>query len=256
MTMPWEPTGPERKLLGEALLSAFPLEQDLEDMLANELGETLDHVAGRGPLRTRVFQLTQWAVAQGKLIELLKAAHQANPGNHRLRLFIASLPPDVAREITGADDATGVGDLELPEGHRDRDLEGSLPWPQALFAMTDAAIMFVSVIVCLVMLMLLTRWLPQSSGPTAPPARVEAPDRRLTGTVTNEREEPLSGAQVTVDGHAEQDVTTTFGDFSLTLPASTADRVRLRVRKEGYQEWNARVSVPSRNVPIQLRKIP
>jgi hypothetical protein len=99
------------------------------------------------------------------------------------------------------------------------------------------------------------RSLPQSpSGSTAPPSGVAAPARMLTGTVTNEREEPLAGAQVTVDGHTERDITTSSGSFSLTMPASTAERVRLRVRKEGYQAWNDRVSVPSRNVPIQLRK--
>lgn len=75
----------DRKQLRETLLNAFPDEPDLEMMLLDEMSIRLNTVVGNGTYRQKVFKLVQYAESQGRLEELVRAAHQANPGNVQLR---------------------------------------------------------------------------------------------------------------------------------------------------------------------------
>lgn len=91
-------TGPQYQQLQRALLSAFPRRVDIEQMLLFQLGESLDAIVASGNMADTVFGLIQWAVARGRLQELIAGARDANPGNAELRAFAeqvtqASPPP-------------------------------------------------------------------------------------------------------------------------------------------------------------------
>lgn len=79
--------GRSRKQFQDALLSAFPSEADLEQMVSFELDENLNSIATGGNYSEVVFKLIKWAQAQGKVKELLTAARSSNPGNPKLRSF-------------------------------------------------------------------------------------------------------------------------------------------------------------------------
>lgn len=81
---------PHVQHLYQALLSAFPTEDDLRQMVRFGLEEDLESIAGSGPLRTVVFKLVQWAEARGRLATLLTAALKANPENPALRALDAA----------------------------------------------------------------------------------------------------------------------------------------------------------------------
>jgi hypothetical protein len=99
MSTTWQPSGPELKKIVDALLSAFPQEESLEQMLAFELGETLGHLVPPGGLRARTLALVQWAIAAGRLRELLKGAQRANPSNADLAATVAWLDAQLAFEL-------------------------------------------------------------------------------------------------------------------------------------------------------------
>jgi hypothetical protein len=80
-------TGPQYQQLQRALLSAFPRRADLDQMLLFQLGESLDAIVASGNLSETAFGLIQWAVARGRLGELIAGARNANPGNADLRAF-------------------------------------------------------------------------------------------------------------------------------------------------------------------------
>jgi Effector-associated domain 1/Trypsin-like peptidase domain len=79
--------GNQRKQLSEALISAFPNKFSLKQMLRFGLNENLEVIAGGENLRDVVFNLVEWAEAQGKTEELVLAARNENPGNLALRAF-------------------------------------------------------------------------------------------------------------------------------------------------------------------------
>ncbi len=77
----------QRKLFREALMDAFPRKTDLEMMLSYELDWKLNQIVDGANHLELIFNLINYAEAQGKLIELLEAAKRTNPGNHKLRNF-------------------------------------------------------------------------------------------------------------------------------------------------------------------------
>jgi hypothetical protein len=80
-------TGPQRRQLFDALLSAFPTATDLERMVTFGLNENLARITTGSSLRDMVFSLMTWAEAQGRIEELVREALAANPGNAALRAF-------------------------------------------------------------------------------------------------------------------------------------------------------------------------
>src|SRR5947199_364521 len=84
-------SGPQLKQLQEALIDAFPTWQDLSMMVRHGLGEHLPVIAKDGNLQHMVFELLQWAQAQGRLEELIKAALAHNRGNLQLKSVAAIL---------------------------------------------------------------------------------------------------------------------------------------------------------------------
>ncbi|MBW4629736.1 MAG: serine protease [Brasilonema octagenarum HA4186-MV1] len=84
-------TGPERKKLRDAILSAYRSKADLEMMVDDELEENLDAIAGGANLTQVVFNLMKWAEARGKLDYLIIAAHETNPDNQELKKFYKTI---------------------------------------------------------------------------------------------------------------------------------------------------------------------
>lgn len=70
-----------------ALLSAFPTASSLEQMLAFQLNTTLSHIASTGAMSKTMLDVIKYFERHSMLIELLRAARTANPGNASLRQF-------------------------------------------------------------------------------------------------------------------------------------------------------------------------
>jgi hypothetical protein len=80
-------TGPQRKQLYDALLSAFPTPTDLARMVAFGLNENLAQISTGSNLGEMALSLMTWAQAQGRMEDLVRAARQDNPGNAALQAF-------------------------------------------------------------------------------------------------------------------------------------------------------------------------
>jgi hypothetical protein len=78
-------TGVQSKRLHEALLDAFPTEAALARMVRFGLDQPLALLAPSTALEDMAFKLIEWAEAQDRLPDLLRAARDANPSNHALR---------------------------------------------------------------------------------------------------------------------------------------------------------------------------
>jgi hypothetical protein len=82
-------THDQSKQLREALISAFPKLPQLEMMVEDKLSEKLNCITHSEPnYEFTVKALITWAVAQGKVQELIFGASQANPNNPKLKAFI------------------------------------------------------------------------------------------------------------------------------------------------------------------------
>ncbi len=93
--------------LHEVLLFAFPNRGALERMVAHYLGENLNIISGAGGLSDVVFDLVQWADAQGRVAELVAAARAANQSNPDLAAFEADEFP--AKSPVAASTGSGQG---------------------------------------------------------------------------------------------------------------------------------------------------
>lgn len=76
----------EAKQLNEALLSAYN-PNSLKRMLFFQLGKHLDQIAGPGNFLNVVFAVITTAEMEGWTNDLVHAAHDANPGNPKLKAF-------------------------------------------------------------------------------------------------------------------------------------------------------------------------
>jgi len=76
--------GPQQRQLMNALLDAFPDYDALQQMVRFGLNENLDSIVSRGNLTTVAFELIKWAMAKGRLEELLVATIAENPQNLKL----------------------------------------------------------------------------------------------------------------------------------------------------------------------------
>ncbi|MEI6046630.1 MAG: SUMF1/EgtB/PvdO family nonheme iron enzyme, partial [Chloroflexota bacterium] len=104
-------TGSQYKLFTEALLSAFPSEAALDQMVRIQLDQNLETIAKGDNLRDIVSNLIKWAEADGSTKKLLKGACEANPGNPELKAFAARL----AREQRKAKPQTTPAKANEPE---------------------------------------------------------------------------------------------------------------------------------------------
>ncbi|TMC19604.1 MAG: toll/interleukin-1 receptor domain-containing protein [Chloroflexi bacterium] len=77
-------TGPQQKKLREALLHVCPTRSELELMLTDELNVSLSTITGDINLGHTVFELIRWAMARGRLEELVAAAIKMSGENSEL----------------------------------------------------------------------------------------------------------------------------------------------------------------------------
>jgi len=92
MTNPMKLTPQQEERLEEALLSAFPSCNELERMLQHQMGINLNEIVPTDDsLKITVHKLVRWAISQGRIKDLIKKAHQANPGNPELKAFYQGL---------------------------------------------------------------------------------------------------------------------------------------------------------------------
>jgi predicted ATPase/class 3 adenylate cyclase/Flp pilus assembly protein TadD len=97
-----ELSGNERKRFEYALLSAFPDSEDLDQMLAHQMGIRLAAITTADNLINLVFEVVDWAHAQGRVEELIAAALAANPDNPHLQSFASQAHPAGPPEVTAA----------------------------------------------------------------------------------------------------------------------------------------------------------
>lgn len=89
----------DRKDLRDAILSAYPDPGDLE-MLADEaLDENLAAIAGGRNLTQIVFKLIQWAVAKGRIDDLVIGVYRDVPDNPAVRRFCLSIQDNLRQRI-------------------------------------------------------------------------------------------------------------------------------------------------------------
>jgi hypothetical protein len=95
-------TGPQRRSLVDALVSAFPRLDDLDAMLSLRLDTSLDKLTPPAALPYRAMRVVEWAEARGdRLTDLVIGALNQNPENPNLQAVAASM---------GLDE--GAGDFE------------------------------------------------------------------------------------------------------------------------------------------------
>ena len=79
--------GAQKQRLVDAMISAFPTQTNLTQMVAYHLQVNLSAIVGAGSLSKQMFDLMVWAEAHGKLEELINGARTAVPGNADLKAF-------------------------------------------------------------------------------------------------------------------------------------------------------------------------
>jgi hypothetical protein len=103
--------------LHKAMLSAFPSKISLARMLLFEMGEQLESVAAGDNLGDLIFEVLQWAGAQGRLRELITASLAAVPGNPELVAFSQKVGVGVVQRTSNgkAPSPTAVPALQLKQ---------------------------------------------------------------------------------------------------------------------------------------------
>ncbi len=91
--------GDERRKLREAIISAYPSKTKLKMMVSDKLEENLNAIAGGENLEEVVFELIEWAEAQGKLKQLIDAACQGKAGNLDLQAVRKKIHKQELQEI-------------------------------------------------------------------------------------------------------------------------------------------------------------
>ena len=89
----------QRKTLREALINAYPDEEDLQLMLEDELEIQLNTIYQDKRINITVRYLIKWAETKGKLRKLVIGASKANPGNPLLRSCVRNLLPVLVDDI-------------------------------------------------------------------------------------------------------------------------------------------------------------
>ena len=86
-----ELTGKQQGELTDALVDAFGDEEALGQMVAVQLNQKLNVIAGGNTFSAIAFHLVEWALRSGYLTELIQGALDAQPRNQKLRKFALSV---------------------------------------------------------------------------------------------------------------------------------------------------------------------
>jgi F-box protein 11 len=80
-------TGDQSERLNKLLVSAFPTFADLKRLTQYNLEVQLDAIVGNSNTTDAAFELVNWAVAHGRLDDLIRGAVKENPDRQDLRAF-------------------------------------------------------------------------------------------------------------------------------------------------------------------------
>jgi trypsin-like peptidase/effector-associated domain 1 (EAD1)-containing protein len=83
----------EMNVLRDALLNAFPREEDLQELLRFKLGLYLNHIVASSTYAHKVYELIDWLNSRGRIHELITYAYEANLGNPQLARFHEKVLP-------------------------------------------------------------------------------------------------------------------------------------------------------------------
>lgn len=84
-------TGDQTRTIHDALANAFRTKASLTKLVRFNLNEQLEHIADGQNTSDIIFNLIDWADAQGRIKELLQAAIKENPQNEMLRQCLEDL---------------------------------------------------------------------------------------------------------------------------------------------------------------------
>ncbi len=88
----------QRRKLRDALMSAFPNQANLERVVDDKLGISLNTIADSGNYTDIIFNLIKWANSQGRAQDLIEAAYEANSRNPELKEFIREINYQIPNE--------------------------------------------------------------------------------------------------------------------------------------------------------------
>ncbi len=94
-----ELTGQEKKVFKIALADAFPTEKDLNLMTETIFEKRLNQIATPGNIEQQAYELISWAIAQGKLEQLMQGAVNENPDNPKLNEFLEKFKIEVNIDV-------------------------------------------------------------------------------------------------------------------------------------------------------------
>jgi V8-like Glu-specific endopeptidase len=121
-------TGPERKQLRQAIISAYPNLSDLEMMVSEELEWNLSTITLGRNYNKIVFDLIEWTQAKNKLEDIICAAYRVTPDNEDLKQFcqpiIRRLEEFVIQPSYNGDNGEFGSPINWSELESDRQLEG------------------------------------------------------------------------------------------------------------------------------------
>src|SRR5215218_6028548 len=92
-------TGPQRRQLFQALLTAFPTQGELERVLGLHLNVRLATIAGGNNLNDIVFKVIEWAESRNRVTELVQAALAENEDLPILRTVATDLGVPVTPSV-------------------------------------------------------------------------------------------------------------------------------------------------------------
>ena len=156
-------TGEQFEQLEQALLSAYPTEAKLKRMVRITFGIPLQSVAEGTNQTERVDQLIEWAETEERLSELVSGAQRQNPGNAKLKAFVASLPASPSPDSRPANSSSQGPVFDWRGPTDERELEGLLR-PQRDVTSYDMA------------------FIQKASQPASAVCRVELPNEEAIGT--------------------------------------------------------------------------
>jgi hypothetical protein len=114
-----ELTGEQFEQLEQALLGAYPTENELKRMVRVTFDKPLQAVAEGANQTVRIDNLIEWAESEGKVVDLVRGAHRRNPGSDLLKAFCDAHGQDLLKEACKENQSrlrpnTILGLIDLP----------------------------------------------------------------------------------------------------------------------------------------------
>ena len=93
-----ELTGDQFEQLEQALLGAYPTEDELKRMVRIAFNQPLQAVAEGTDHTVRIDNLIEWAESEGKVVDLVRGTHRRKPDSDRLKAFCDAHSQDLLKD--------------------------------------------------------------------------------------------------------------------------------------------------------------